>query len=341
MFRPIERTHPLPPLADRFGVRGPSRVLRDLATVLSHLPSGERFVMDLSTAGFFRPDLSLPAYAGLVPKDGLSPILHFFDRVGGGHNFRGAITRRTSRDYRGGRLTYDEHDGTDLVCPPGTPLASAAPGVVVATRENFLRGGLTACVDHGGGVVTQYTHLSAMVAEVGQPLARGETVGLSGAAGLDMISGFPWVAPHVHFMVWIDGRPVDPFVAPGEDEPARPGTWLHGNSPETARGPLAGDPPPPSLSDIAIDRRALDAVIERCASPDIRAEIERAPSDAARVAICEDSFHHDRSAWPDEARHSALRPPGDAASVKLTLPLPAAIYRGIRILDAPWTRPPR
>lgn len=158
-------------------MRGGAQVARDLRTVLSHLPSRDRFAFGLSSAGFFRPDLSLPAYAGFIPTNGISPIYHFFDRVGGGTGYCSTVTRDRARDYRGGRLTYDEHDGTDFVCPPGTPLACAAPGVLVATLDRWLRGGLTACVDHGHGVVTQYTHLTAVSAEIGQPLRRGRPWG--------------------------------------------------------------------------------------------------------------------------------------------------------------------
>lgn len=328
----------LPPIADCFGLRDRARVLQDLASVVAGLRSGDRFQFGLSTAGLFRPDLSLPSYAGYIPSDGVCPIFNLFDRVGGGRGYKNAVTRRTARDHRGGRATYDEHDGTDLVCPPGTPLACAAPGVVVAVRTDLLRGGLTACVDHGAGVVTQYTHLSALVAEIGQPLERGATVALSGMSGLDMVSGFPWVPPHVHFMVWIGGRPVDPFLAPGE--PRRAGAWLHGNLPETAAGPLSGDVRPPSIAEIEIDRRAMDRVISMCRSPVLREEIERAPSDASRVAILEDSLHHDRYAWPDEAQGIGLRPPADPETIRLTLPLPADAYRTARPVDAPWTRPP-
>src|SRR5207248_2581223 len=154
------------------------------------------------------------------------------------------------------RLTYDEHDGTDFVCPPGMPLASAAPGVVVAVRDVFLRGGLTVIVDHGAGVVTQYTHCSKVIAEVGQPLLRGEVVALSGTSGIDMLSGFPWVAPHVHFMVWVRGRPVDPFVLRGERD--RAGTWLHANDPRPS-APLADDPAPPRLSNVRVNADAIDS----------------------------------------------------------------------------------
>jgi hypothetical protein len=337
MYRRYSRPHPTPPLADCFGVRDRARVVRDVTSMITGFFKSDRFALDLSTAGLFRPDLSLPAYGGLVPRDGVSPIFNLFDRVGGGRGYRNAVTRRTARDFRGGRLTYDEHDGTDLVCPPGTPLACAAPGVVVAARTDLLRGGLTVCVDHGSGVVTQYTHLSAMIAEIGQPLARGEAVALSGMSGLDMVSGFPWVPPHVHFMVWIAGRPVDPFLAPGEAR--RAGVWMHGNEPRTAEGPLKDDPPPPRTTQIDVDAGALEALVEQCTSASIREELHRAPSDAARAAICEDSLHHERYAWPEDAPRAPLRPPADASAVRITLPLPAEAYRSARPIDARWTRP--
>ena len=91
----------------------------------------------------------MPAYRGLVPEDGRAPIFNLFDRVGGGWSFTQRVTRRAVRDYRGGRLSYDEHDGTDFVCPVGTPLVAAAPGQVVLIRDRWLRGGLTIAVDHG------------------------------------------------------------------------------------------------------------------------------------------------------------------------------------------------
>ena len=339
MLRRLRLTAPLPPLAARFGIRSAAQVARDLRAVLSHLPRRERFAFDLSSAGFFRPDLGLPAYAGLVPADGIAPIYHFFDRVGGGLGYRAHVTRRRARDFRGGRLTYDEHDGTDLVCPPGTPLACAAPGVLVATLDRWLRGGLTACVDHGGGVVTQYTHLTSVTAEIGQPLRRGDVIGQSGTSGLDMTIGFPSVPPHVHFMVLVAGRAVDPYRAPGE--PPRPGLWMHGNDPRTVEGPLPDDPPPPALAELGIDPSAIERLLPLCADAARRVEIERAPTGAARAAIAEDSLHHERHLWPAEASAIALRDrrAGDPAAVRLTLPLPASVYRGARAADSPWTRP--
>jgi murein DD-endopeptidase MepM/ murein hydrolase activator NlpD len=209
--------------------------------------------------------------------------------------------------------------------------------VLVAVRDDWLRGGLTAMVDHGFGVVTQYTHLCRLVAEVGQPLARGETVATSGMSGIDMTHAFPMVPPHVHFMVWVRGRPVDPYLVAGEQP--RAGTWMHGADPQPS-GTLSDDSSPPRATDVADGSAALDAVLSACAVPAIREEIERAPTHAARLAIAEDSLHHQRFAWDPAVWDKPLRPEQDGTRVRITLPLPGSDYRGARAADAPWTRPP-
>jgi len=335
MFQRLPHDGPSFSLRDQFGIRSASQVIHDVGHILERMRGGVP-TLGLSTAGVFRPDLALPAYAGLLPSDGIAPIYNHFDRTGGGKGFAGVVTRNRHRDYRGGRLSYDEHDGTDYVCPPGTRLASAASGVVVAVRDTFYRGGLTACVDHGDGVVTQYTHLARMIAEVGQPLRRGDTIAISGTAGLDMLSGFPWVPPHVHFMVWVRGQPVDPYLAAGEKP--RAGTFVHGNDPETS-GERPGDPAPLSLDAVAVDAAALDDAITRCADPRISLELAGALHPATRLALYEDSRHHDRAAWPTDMAVGLGRPPSAPPAATLTLPLPASLYRRARIADTFWTVP--
>jgi len=336
MYRRLRSPRPLPLVLDRFGVRGVRQVMRDLRTLASHLLPRDRFLFDLTSAGLLRPDLSLPAYAGLVPESGRAPIYNFFDRSGGGVRWRGAVSRRAQRDHRGGRLSYDEHDGTDLVCPPGTPVVAAAPGVLVATRDTWLRGGLTACVDHGEGVVTQYTHLSRVVAAVGQPVARGEIIAESGVSGYDIAQFFPWVPPHLHFSVWVQGRAVDPYRT--ADEPERTGTWAHGKAPRAVGAPLPEDPDPSAVR-FRVDEAALERVRASCLDARVRGEIDRAASDAGRVAIIEDSLHHDEPrVWPDEIRGVALRL-GPTKPVALTLPLSAELYETAAPADTRWTRP--
>lgn len=334
--RAVER--PLPRLAQRFGIRSGAQLAADLRHAAAGALRGSGFQLDLTSAGHLRPDIALPAYAGLVPDDGLAPVMNLFDRVGGGHNFSQRVTRRTSRDFRGGRLTYDEHDGTDIVCPVGTPLCAAAPGTVVMIRDRWLRGGLTVAVDHGHGVVTQYTHCTKTLRPVGERVSRGDSIALSGVSGMDMTTFFPWVAPHIHFMVWIAGRPVDPFLH--GDEAPRAGCWMHRNAPEPAEA-LSGDPPSPQVSEV--DRSAARALADACTDPQIRRELEGVRDRPATLAaLLEDALHHDRWAWPDSLHEQSVRPPGaadGAARVALTLPLPASEYRGVRLADTWFTRP--
>ncbi len=63
-------------------------------------------------------------------------------------------------------------------------------------------------LDHGGGVLTVYAHLSEIRAQEGARIRPGDILGLSGASG-DV------TAPHLHFEVWRWGRAVDPVPALG------------------------------------------------------------------------------------------------------------------------------
>ncbi|MFO0565293.1 MAG: M23 family metallopeptidase [Polyangiaceae bacterium] len=185
----------------------------------------------LSSLGIFTPRLAVSTWLGRVRADRKVPILNLVNRtptpVADGWSVR--ITQ--VRDFRGGRLTYDSHNGTDFVVPPGTPVCAAAPGRVVSVRREFNRGGLKLYIDHGGTLVTTSNHLAKVLVEVGQDVARGELVALSGYSGLNAVVGFPWVAPHVHYNVWLSGVAVDPFAArDDEGEPAGAGT-----TPGTAR----------------------------------------------------------------------------------------------------------
>jgi hypothetical protein len=347
--RPSWAPGPRLSVGERFGIRSLNQVTGDLAEMLRDGVARRRFQFDLGSVGLLRPSLSLPAYAGFVPRDGRAPIFNLFDRVGGGRRYSQRVSRATCRDFRGGALTYDEHDGTDLVCPPGTPLAAAAPGVVVMIRDRWLRGGLTVAVDHGAGIVTQYTHCARALVRVGERIPRAATVALSGTSGVDMTQFFPWVAPHAHFMVYVNGRPVDPFLADGEAP--RPGTWLGADDlpasgPAPASGPLPGDPDVADDTGAAgpseVDADAIERVAAACTDPGIQGEIEARADDApALAALIEDALCHDAWAFAAEVRGARVRPAGEPApdAVRLTLPLPASDYCGVRLADTRRSAP--
>jgi murein DD-endopeptidase MepM/ murein hydrolase activator NlpD len=95
------------------------------------------------------------------------------------------------------------HEGIDIMCPTGTPVRAAAAGTVI--YAGWLGGyGNLVVVDHGGGLSTAYAHNSAYASSVGQSVAAGQTIAISGNTGNS--SG-----PHVHFEVRVNGNAVDPL----------------------------------------------------------------------------------------------------------------------------------
>ena len=94
------------------------------------------------------------------------------------------------------------HDGLDLQAAEGTPLHPCGTGKVIfaGPRGGY---GLMVIVDHGGGVTTQYAHLSAIRISVGDTVGRDDVIGLTGSTGRS-------TAPHLHLIATVDGRKVDP-----------------------------------------------------------------------------------------------------------------------------------
>jgi len=59
-------------------------------------------------------------------------------------------------------------------------------------------------IDDGGGMATNYCHLSQIFVGIGQDVARGQAIGSVGHTG-------DANGPHLHFEVRIKGHPVDPI----------------------------------------------------------------------------------------------------------------------------------
>lgn len=101
---------------------------------------------------------------------------------------------------RGGRT----HNGVDIACAHGTPLLAVTNGVI---RHSYSHaGGKELWIETPDGIRYFYCHLSKYVAQPGETVVVGQTVGLAGTTGVS--SG-----PHLHFGimtrggVWIDPLP--------------------------------------------------------------------------------------------------------------------------------------
>ncbi len=96
------------------------------------------------------------------------------------------------------------HNGLDFALPRGTPVRATAGGMIIAA-DWTPRYGHRVIIDHGGGVVSVYGHNEMILVHPRDRVDVGTPIALSGNSGLS-------TAPHLHFEIWIDGRPVDPFV---------------------------------------------------------------------------------------------------------------------------------
>ncbi len=122
-----------------------------------------------------------------------------------------------------------DHKGIDYAVPVGTPVQAAASGSVVYAQWQTTGGGNVVKIDHGGGYVTAYAHLSAIAVKVGQTVAVGQVIGQSGNTGVT--SG-----PNLHFGLAINGVAVDPMDYVGGSPAAIPPPLVSANPP--ASGPF-------------------------------------------------------------------------------------------------------
>jgi murein DD-endopeptidase MepM/ murein hydrolase activator NlpD len=125
---------------------------------------------------------------------------------GSGRLFNGQLTAR--------------HLGVDFRGAMGEPVKAANRGVV-ALVDNFFLAGNVVYIDHGGGVVTSYFHLSKTLVHVGDVVKRGQVIGLVGNTG--RVTG-----PHLHWAARYGANTVNPLDLVGI------GSWYSGTIPRTS-----------------------------------------------------------------------------------------------------------
>lgn len=94
------------------------------------------------------------------------------------------------------------HDGLDIGAPPNAPVHATAGGLVSAVGFDAKMGNMVA-IEHGFGIETQYGHLAKSIVKQGQKVKRGDLIGLVGSSGLS-------TGPHLHYMIKVNERPVNP-----------------------------------------------------------------------------------------------------------------------------------
>jgi murein DD-endopeptidase MepM/ murein hydrolase activator NlpD len=101
------------------------------------------------------------------------------------------------------------HRGIDLAAPRGTPVRSAAAGLVVEAA--YVHGyGNTVLIAHDQKFKTRYAHLSHISVRVGQQVQQLEIIGKVGATG-HVRKKRGGDGSHLHFEVYLFKKQVNPY----------------------------------------------------------------------------------------------------------------------------------
>lgn len=94
------------------------------------------------------------------------------------------------------------HEGIDFIAEQGTPILSAAAGIVANVERHPQYGNLVE-IDHGNNLITRYAHAQQVFIKPGEFVKRGQRIASVGTTGRS-------TGPHLHFEVRIGGAAQNP-----------------------------------------------------------------------------------------------------------------------------------
>ncbi len=95
------------------------------------------------------------------------------------------------------------HRGLDIAAPLGSPIRSAAAGIVrkVSHAPDY---GKYVEISHGHDIVTLYAHAKKILVKKGEQVKKGQKIALVGMTGRT-------TGPHLHYEVKVRGKRVNPY----------------------------------------------------------------------------------------------------------------------------------
>lgn len=185
-------------ISDRFL----TRKMPEFKTVAASPPSGsqiEKFIKinrDLRKANY--EQLTELVQTTSVAKHWQGP----FKRMSGSAQQAGFADHRVY-EYRSEIIDRQVHLGIDLASVKHAPVPAANSGVVKFSGDLGIYG-KTVLIDHGLGLFSMYSHLSASDVRQGQTVSKGDTLGRTGSTGL---AG----GDHLHFSMLVHKTFVNPI----------------------------------------------------------------------------------------------------------------------------------
>jgi murein DD-endopeptidase MepM/ murein hydrolase activator NlpD len=172
----------------------------DTSHVLAADTNNSQFGLDIEETGNYilrlQPELYRTGEYNFLAT--LSPSLGF-PVVG-----NKARTRSFWGDERDGGVR--SHEGIDIFAPKLTPAIAAADGYITGVRDGGIGGKTVWLRASGRSIHLYYAHLDQQLVQEGQEVEKGDTLGLIGNTG-----NAKYTPPHLHFGVYTNRGPIDPF----------------------------------------------------------------------------------------------------------------------------------
>ncbi|WP_439546979.1 peptidoglycan DD-metalloendopeptidase family protein [Sandarakinorhabdus sp.] len=94
------------------------------------------------------------------------------------------------------------HQGVDFGAVSGTPIIAAGGGTVSFAGWHGGHGQYV-MIRHNKDLATAYAHMSHIAVKAGQKIRQGQVIGKVGSTGMS-------TGPHLHYEVWLRGKPANP-----------------------------------------------------------------------------------------------------------------------------------
>lgn len=124
-------------------------------------------------------------------------------KLGAVPDFSWPVKGKISRGFKYNGPVF--HTGIDIMGTKGTPIKSAASGVVIYTGDEMSGYGNMIIIKHDFGFTSVYAHNRVNLVKVGNNVTQGEIIAELGNTGRS-------TGPHLHFEIRKDKKPVDPLL---------------------------------------------------------------------------------------------------------------------------------